>query len=93
MGRMTTNFDHQLHAFRTLLPPDVETPPACGKTITRAYGLDSKPTERCPECDALVSEHIRNSRIANHERMNRSPEPFPSNLPQKQGLPSNRKKV
>jgi len=54
------NFDHQLHAFRTSygLPPDTDTPPACGKVITRAYGVHSpKPTEKCPECDALVSAH------------------------------------
>ena len=53
---MIETFDHQLHAFQTFLglPPDTQTPPACGKLITRMYGTP-KPTERCPECDALVA--------------------------------------
>jgi hypothetical protein len=51
-----TAADTLLHAFRGLLPPDTDTPPACGATITRAYGTVPK-RGRCPECDRLVRLH------------------------------------
>lgn len=49
-----TNPDTLLHAFRTFLglPPDSETPPACGATLTSAYNGRNKP--ECPACARLI---------------------------------------
>jgi hypothetical protein len=51
----TTNADNLLHAFRTFLgmPPDADTPPACGAVLTSGYNGRNKP--HCPECDRLVA--------------------------------------
>jgi hypothetical protein len=48
------NPDRLLHAFRTWLglPPDSDTPPVCGATLTSAYNGRNQP--HCPACTAIL---------------------------------------
>jgi hypothetical protein len=59
---MTTNPDEMIHVFSTFMgfPPDVETPPVCGATLTKAYDRGRHiDRPNCPTCDRILAEHRR----------------------------------
>lgn len=53
----TANADAQLHVFKTFMgiPPDSDTPPVCGASLTSAYDGRNKP--RCQECERILVAH------------------------------------
>lgn len=53
----TPNPDRQRHVFKTFLglPPDSDTPPVCGATLTSAY--DGRNAPDCPTCLRILREH------------------------------------
>jgi len=50
------NPDQQRHVFSTFygMPPDTDTPPVCGATLTRDYDGRNRPD--CPACLAILAE-------------------------------------
>lgn len=62
MPHTTNPADNQLHVFKTFMgmPPDSDTPPVCGKTLSRDYNGREKP--HCVECDRILAEHQAHTR-------------------------------
>lgn len=59
-----TNPDQLRHVFSTFLgiPPDSDTPPVCGATLTSAY--DGRNQPNCPACDRILRDHVRQREAA-----------------------------